>query len=358
MSGQTGRSMRMAFSKFGTNSWGVAASVTYGNYFESDGGLQYKPGQVTDNAFGQPFLGPADPGLVEAPTISLVGRDRYEDYQYILEALVMGSPSAPTISNSAIVVSTILTTSWLHQFDLADSIDGLGATFAIDKVQYVDELTSAKISGFELTQGSLGEMDMTYKVVGSKPTNASAINTNSTVAGAAFPALSGRIVQQQGVFRMNVASATALGAGNAVQAESIKFTFDRPQDAPHVYGQDYVAEPADNGWPTAMIEVTYPRMNTVSANSLYAGLRSSTAFKADWTFSGAFINSVDQYKKLYQFPCLQLLQDGFLANTVGANQVKPVAKFAARLAPTSPAGMAFVRPFRMSRVMTNSNVAF
>lgn len=354
MSGQTGRSMRMAFAKFGTNSWGVAASVTNGVYFESDAGMQFKPGQVTDNAFGQAFLGPADPGLITAPTLKLVGRDRYEDYQYILEALAMGSPTAPAIATSA----AGQTTSWTHQFDLADNIDGLGATFAIDKVQYVDELTSAKINGFELTQGSAGEMNQTFSVIGSKPTNISSVNVTATVAGATYPALSGRIVQQQGVFRMNVASTGALGASHVIQAESIKLTFDRPQDAPHVYGQDYIAEPADNGWPTVMVEITYPRMNTASANSLYAGLRSSTNFKADWTFLGSYINSTDQYKKLYQFPNLQLLEDGFLAQTAGANQVKPVAKFAARLAATSPTGMGFVRPFRLTRVMTNSVAAF
>ena len=69
MSGVTGRSMKFAFAKFGANSWGVAASVTKGIYFESDGGMQYQPAMVTDNAFSQPFLGPADPGLVEAPKL-------------------------------------------------------------------------------------------------------------------------------------------------------------------------------------------------------------------------------------------------------------------------------------------------
>lgn len=354
MSGQTGRSMKMAFAKLGTNSWGVPASVTNGVYFESDAGMQFKPGQITDNAFGQAFLGPSDSGLVEAPTISFVGRDRYEDFQFILEALSMGSPSAVTLSASAVGQVT----SWTHQYDLADAIDGLGATFAFDKVLYVDELTSAKISGFEETQGSQGEMNMTFKVIGSKPTNISSVNVTATVAGASFPSLSNRIMQQQGVFRMNLASAGGLSSGNAVQAESIKLTFDRTQDAPHVYGQDYIAEPADNGWPTVMVEVTYPRMNTVSANSLYAGLRAAAAFKADWTFTGPLINSTDAYSKKYQFPCLQLATDGFVATAAGANQVKPQAKFTAYLAPTSPTGMAFVRPFRMTRIMTNSNVAF
>lgn len=354
MSGQTGRSMRLAFAKFGTNSWGVAASVTKGAYFEGDAGLQLKPAMITDNAFNQPFVGPADPGLIEAPTLSLVGRDRYDDYQYVLEGLAMGSPTAVVIATS----TSGQTTSWSHQFDLADSIDGLGATFAIDKNQYVDELTNAKIHGFTLTQDSNGAMSQTFTVTGSRPTNISSVNVNSTLAAATFPALTNRVVQQQGTFRLNNNSAGALGATDAIKAESIKLTFTRPQDAPHIYGQDFVDEPADNGWPEVMVEVTYPRMNTVSANSLYAGVRSATAFKADWTFLGAFINSTDQYKKLYQFPYLQLMADGFTANTAGPNQVKPVAKFAARMATTSPTGMAFVRPFRLTRVMTQSVVAF
>lgn len=354
MSGQTGRSFKMAFEKVATNSWGVAASVTKGVYFESDAGMQFKPAQITDNAFGQAYLGQADPGLVEAPALSMVGRDRYDDYQYVLEALAMGSPSAVTMATSA----SGQTTSWTHQMDLADAIDGLAATFAIDKVLYVDELTSAKIHGFEFTQVDNGAMNMTYRVLGSKPTNISSINTNSTVAGATFPALGNRIMQQQGVFRLNAFSAGSLVATDAIRAESIKLTFTRAQDGPHIYGQDYIEEPADNGFPEATIEITFPRMNTVSANSLYAGLRSSTAFKADWTFQGAYINSTDRYKKLYQFPYLQLMDDGFLAATNGAQQVKPVAKFALRLAPSSPNGMPFIRPIRLTRVMTNSVVAF
>src|SRR5690349_12613821 len=113
MSGQTGRSFKMAFAKFATNSWGVAASVTKGIYFESDASMQFKPAQVTDNAFGQNYLGPADPGLVEAPALKLKGRDRYDDNQYILEALAMGSPAAAAISTSA----AGQTTSWSHQFE-------------------------------------------------------------------------------------------------------------------------------------------------------------------------------------------------------------------------------------------------
>ena len=78
--------------------------------------------------------------------------------------------------------------------------------------------------------------------------------------------------------------------------------------------------------------------------------------KADWTFSGAFINSTDRYTEMYQFPYLEL-QD-FKTPLEGANQVKPVAKFMAKLAPTSPSGMAFINPFRWTGIVINSTVAF
>lgn len=356
MSGQTGRTMKMGFAKFGLNSWGVAASVTKGVYFEGDAGLQLKIAQITDNALGQSDLGPASPGLVEAPDLTLKGRDRYEDNTYILDALAMGSPAAVTISTSV----SGQTTSWLHIMDLAPSIDGLGATFAIDKNLYIDELTSAKIYGFEEANDSNGSMDVSYKVLGSKPTPLSSINVTATLAGATFAALTNRIVQQQGVFRMNAQSGGSLVAADAIKAESIKFTFERPQDAPHVFGQNYVVEPADNGWPTYMIEVRFPRMNTVSANSLYNGLVAGSAWKADWTFtSGTYINSTDAWMKQYQFPHIELVEDGFSAPTNGAEQVKPVAKFACRLPAAAPTGMAGVtRPFRLTRIMQNSVAAF
>ncbi len=356
MSGQTGRAFKMAFSKFGTNSWGVAASVTKGVYFESDGGMQYKAAQVVDNAFGQTFTAGASPGLVEAPALTFTGRSRYADHCYIWDALAMGSPATVAISTSV----SGQTTSWLHVFDLADAIDGLGVTLAIDKNLYVDELTNAKVHGWDESNADNGAMDVSYKVLGSKTTPISSVNINSTVAGANYPALQNRIVQQQGVFRMNLQSGGALGSTDTQRVETVKFSWQRPQDAPHVFGQDYVDEPADNGFPEFMLEVTYPRMNTVSANSLYQSLIAGTAWKADWTFtSGTFINSTDAYTKKYQFPYIDLAEDGFLAATDGAQQVKPVAKFNCRLPSAAPTGMTGVtRPFRLTRIMQNSVHAF
>ena len=348
MGGVTGRITKMAFAKFATNSWGAAASVTKGVYFESDGGLKYAPAIVDDETFGQVFKQVSDRGDIAPVEVDWTQPARYNDWSYVLEALAMGSPATVAISTSV----TGQTTSWLHVFDLADVIDGLGATFAFDKSLYVDEVTSAKISGWSLEVGEGGVFKQAFHVLGSAPTNVSATNINSTVAGASYPALGNRIFRRQATFRMNLQSAGGLAAGDAVQYETIKLDFRRPQDFAHVGGSDSIIEPADTGTPVFTMEIGYPRMTTVSANSLYAGLRDSTVFKADLTCLGSYINSTDQYKVLYQAPHVQLRD--FEAPVVGLNQVKPKAIFDLRLATSSPTGMAFVRPFRLTRIMTNS----
>lgn len=354
MAGVTGRESRIAFAKFATNSWGVAASVTKGIYFESDGGLTYSPIRVNDEAFGQSFLGRGDFGDVTAQDVTFTGRARYADHGYILEALAMGSPAAVTISTSA----AGQTTSWQHILNLAPSIDGLGATFAMDKVLFVDELTSAKIYGFSEAVGDAGVMNTSFRVMGSKMTNISSINTRSTVNGANYPSLDNRVFRKNLTWRMNPQSGSALAAGDEVKVESWSFEFERPQDAPFVSGQDYIFEPGDNGFPIVRVSVTYPRMSTVSANSLYQALRDDAVFKADATFAGAFINSTDRYTKRYEFPALEFDDNGWSAPLSGATQVKPTAQFIAKLAASSPSGMAFVNPFRLTRITTQSIVAF
>lgn len=355
MAGTTGREMKgFAFAKFGTNSWGVAASVTKGTRFTSDGGLKYQPTFVEDRSFGETFLGASSQGDVVAPDLSLGGQARYEDFNYCLEALAMGSPATVALATSA----SGQVTSWRHVIDMAAAIDGLGATFAIDRKLYVEELTSAKIYGFGETLGDGGILEQTFKVLGSKPTNISSVNTNSTVYSATYPALGGKIFRNQGVVRLNAQSAGALSSTDAIQIVGFELTFERPQDRANVYGQDYIIEPADNEFPTVSARITFPRMNTVSANSLYAQLRTAgSAYKMDCTYSGAFINSTDQYSKLYQFPYVEL-QD-FATPTAGAAQVQPTAMLVCKQAASAPTGMSGVtKPFRLTKIMVNSVHAF
>jgi len=353
MAGVTGREVKAAFAKFGTNSWGVAAAVTKGLYLETTGGLKLQPARVNDESFGQPFLGRGDYGDVTAPDLTWAMRSRYDDHTFILDALAMGSPAAATLSNSA----AGQTPSYSHVIDLATSTDGLGLTWAIDKVTFVDELTSAKVFGFGEAVGDGGVMDKSYRLLGSKPTNISSTNGRSVVHSASFVSLGNRVFRNHGTFRMNAQTAGALGASDAIKIETCDITFERPQDGPHVFGQDYIHEPADNGHPVCQVKIKYPRMTTISATSLYTVLRTNGVFKADLTFLGAFINSTDKYSRLYQFPHLELDDtNGFAVE--GAQQVKPEATFTAKLATTSPTGIPIVNPFRLTLINTHVDAAF
>jgi hypothetical protein len=348
----TGRQAKVAFGKFTTNSWGVAVAVSRGHYFNSTAGLRATPARVNDEAFGQAFLGRGDLGDHAALDLQWVGRSRYDDWSYQLDALAMGSPGAATISDS----TSGQTTSYTHQLDLAVNNNGLGVTIAVDKSRFVHEIPSAKVIGFSEAVGDGGVIDKTFRFIGNKATNISSTNINSTVAGASFPALSNRVFRNQGIFRMNVQGGSGLAAGDAVKAETIELTFERPQDAPFVFGQDYVHTPDDNGWPVIRLAVTYPRMTQTSADSLEAAMRTNPVYKADLTYTGANINSIDTYKKLYQFPALEL--DEIVHDVEGPNQVKPRAVFSAKLAASSPTGMAFVNPMRLTYTNTNSLGAF
>jgi hypothetical protein len=353
----------MAFAKFGVNSWGIGASVVAGVYFESDDEIGFAVHVSGEEAFVSAFNEELLLGPIIPPTPQWQQQARYDDYSDILQALAMGSPVAPTISTS--VAGQV--TAWRHVFDLADVIDGLGVTLAIDKVQYVEELTSAKIHGFTLQNGAGGIMRMGYKVVGSRATIISSINGAATVAAAYFPPLGNRVFKAQGVFRMNAQSAGALGVADIIKVEDWAFEFNRPQDIDYIqHGpqatprdttmSEYIDEPSDGEHPEIQLTLTYPRMNSVSANGLAAALRDQDVLKADMTFTGAFINSTDRYQQLYQWPHLRV--ERFRAVSVGARQVKPQVTFRALQALTSPTGMPVVRPFRMTRTQTRAVVAF
>jgi hypothetical protein len=348
----TGREANVAFAKFATNSWGVAASVTKGLHLESDAGLTPQPQYVESETFNQGFLRGAQVGDFTAPDLTITQQARYEDHAYILESLFMGSPVAPT------VVSSTGGNAYQHILDLSPKVDGLGITLAFRRGDfYTEELTSAKVYGLSETFGNGGVVSQSFRLMGSKPTNQSSINTNSTVGGASYPDFGNRIFRKHGTFRMNLASGGSLTAADAIALESFAPEFSRPQDAPFVTGQDFVYEPGDNGFPELSVRVTFPRMTTVTANSMYRFLTAGTALKADMTYTGANVNSVTTYSKTYQMPNVELQE--WSAPLTGANQVKPVATLRLKEAAAAPTGMTGVtRPVRITRIMANSAAAF
>ncbi len=352
----TGRTVKMAFAKYATGSWGVPASVTKGVYFASDAGMVMTPDIIEDRSFGQVYIGQTDRGNTQVVEPHFAGQARYDDNNYILEALAMGSPNAVTISTS--VAGQV--TSWKHIIDLADTIDGLGVTVASDLGYYTKEIPSAKVCGItEDISANAAVQTTTYVLLGCDATVTSSVNINSTVAGATFPGFTNRIQKKQGTLRVNLQSAGSLTATDALaNVDAINGNFMRAFDRSWSLGSPLVVEPAENDFPAFGFQITFNRMTTLSANSLRTALPLATVFKGDWTMAGTYINSTDQFSKKYEYPHLEVVD--FVDTVAGPDQVKPQVTFRINKPASAPTGMSWAtnRPLRLTRIMTNSVVAF
>jgi hypothetical protein len=352
----TGRNSRAGFAIYGTNSWGVAASVTRALHVTGDSGLTLQPQFNENETLNQGFYREAAVGDITAPDLTLQMEARYEDFAYMLEACAMGSPHAPTI------VSSTGGNAYQHIIDLAPSVGGRGITFAVEYggatfSPMIQELTSAKVYGFSETVGNGGFIQQSFRVLGSKPTITSSVNFNSTLASMSVPGFGTRVSRRQGVLRLNAQAGGSLTATDRVDNETFDFEFSRVNDAPYVYGQDFIVEPLDAGFPTIRAVAQFPRMTTAAANSMYRQLQAGGAWKGDLTYTGALINSSTYYSRTIQMPYMEV--QGLTLNLAGAQQVKPSVTFVLKEVASAPTGMSGVtRPFRVIRTMANSLQAF
>ena len=351
----TGREATMAFGVLGTNSWGVPTSVTRRVYFESDAGLTSQPAYVDDASFGQAFLGAADVGDFAPVEATLSGQAYYDHADYILEAMAMGSPNAVTVVSSVAANSLV---AYQHILDLAPNTNGRGITLATDKVQFVEEVTSAKVRGFALSVGTGGVMQKRISIIGGKSTMASAVNTRSAVSTSALaPSLVNRIFRDQGTWYLNAQAAGSLAAAD-VLADVMDATieFDRPLSPAMVFGSDYTIEPLDGGFPTSRVTMRMARATTVSTNSLYAAMQAGTVMKGRVTFTGGYINSTTQRQWSLEFPHAEV--QGHQFSVSGADQAQPDVTLVLKQATAAPTGFSHVRPFRLTRITSQSLVAF
>jgi len=355
MAGLNGRDVKVAFTRATT--WGTPASVTKQINLKSLDGFHAKPGMVVDESFQQAFLGQGEMGDYAPSTPELQMDLRYDGAGPLLVAAACGSAAAPAVVSSVAASSLV---AYSHVLTLATDLTKF-YTFAADfggsgsaGTSFVLELPSAKPKGFSIQVGDNGKMQLAVPLVASKAVYNSAINVNSTIGGAVADPLANRVFRKQGVFRMNFQGAGTLAAGDAQNVKEVIITASRPlADADQVFGQDYIIEPDDDGWAEFGVDLTFPRMTSANANSLVIGWPAGTALKADFTFTGNYINSQTQYGMLFQFPALQITE--WDAPLTGHAQVRPVAKCAARLATSSPSGMAWVQPLKVT--ITNMNSA-
>jgi hypothetical protein len=351
MAGVYGADMKAAYAR--SNTWGTPASVTKQTNLISTEGLDSGPGLVDDEGFNQTFLGEAEVGDFAAIAADLQMQARYEGATAVWIAGAMGS-AAPTLvssqaANSLVAMSHVITLANkpTHFFTLATDFGSPS--------QYAQEVRTFKVRGFSLRVGDNGRMMVTFPIVADKTSYDSTVNTNSTVGGATAEGLGNRLFRKDATFRMNVQSGGSLVAADALTlARELTFGMNTPLTTDDlVFGQNYIIEPEpDAGYPDFPVEVTFARMNTVTANSMVKGFAAGTAFKADLTYTGPYINSTTQRSAKFEWPALQVYSAR--ASITGHNQVRPVITFRAKQATTAPANMTTTGPLRVTIINANS----
>ena len=346
MPGVTGADVKAAYAV--SNTWGTPASVTAQVLLRSTDGMDGMPALVDDDAFTQSFIGEGEAGDFPALTPELGMQLRYEGAAPKFIAYAMGSAAAP----SSVSAGANSIPAYSHLLTMAASLTKF-VTLAIDESQYVLEIPTLKIRGFSLKVGENGRMMISFPTVGAKPNYASAVNTNSTVGGAAAPSLLNRAYRRQGVFRMNLQSAGSLTASDAnAFVTDLTVGIQTPLTTDdYVFGQDFIIEPDFNGFAEFPLDITFARMNTSTANSLVVAAQTAKVFKADLTFTGAYINSTTPRTITFEWPALQVVD--FKAPLTGHDVVRPVLSFRAKQASAAPTGMAFTTP-RVTVVNCNS----
>jgi hypothetical protein len=172
------------------------------------------------------------------------------------------------------------------------------------------------------------------------------------VRASAAEALSNRVFRKQGTFRMNLQSGASLVAANAIDVRAVNVTYQRPLAEDHIFGQDYVIEPDDDGWTEATAELVFPRMNTANSNSLVVMFPAGTHLKADFVFLGNYINSTTRYTFGMYFPSMQITD--WAAPVTGHNLVRPTATVALRKASANPVNFGDSKPIGLEIINMNS----
>lgn len=205
-------------------------------------------------------------------------------------------------------------------FSLAESLEGLFATFAINNNINVDEYTSLKLTGFTL-RGEVGRpVEIAFHSIADDRETDSGVNTSGTFANVTFFETSNRVLYSQGVIRMNDSSGNALSEGDRVYPGAFELVFRRDMSGAFgVSSADRIDEPTNNGRPEIRLRLQFPRY---TASTYFSDWDANTAKKLDMTFEGAVIDT--GYKRTFklQLPNLRYrdvelpLEQGVLGHRV------------------------------------------
>lgn len=227
---------------------------------------------------------------------------------------------------------------YVGSIKLRDSLEGYFFTLAIDKQVAIHEWDSVKMNSFTIS-GNAGErVQLSFDVIARKWNNSSAVNT--TLASATEPTPRKYVMFEDGQFRINTQSGSALDGDNQVYPSAFTITVNNSMDPTFTSQNDpYVDEPVSNDLGEVTGTLTIPKYTTKSyENAFVAG----TKMKMDIRF----ISSVQvvtpgggayYYEHNLYFPQIQITNSP--TALTGPERITNDIEFTATRADTAPDGM-------------------
>ncbi|GAB4486017.1 MAG: hypothetical protein OHK006_13200 [Thermodesulfovibrionales bacterium] len=279
MASATGSEIKAAVKK--ASAWGTAVAVGANN------GLLIRPSNIKkdrpseiDDSLGLYFPKDSDIGEIKAEG-SVEAWLRYDSLDLMI-ALAMGATGGAPTQQGA-------TPAYAQKFTLANTLDGLFATFCINNQINIDECPSLKVTGFTI-KGEVGKaLSITFDVVAIDKITGSVTNTLVTFANVTYFETANRVLYSQGVIRMNAQSGGALGSGDTIYPRSFELSFKRKMSG--VYGAgsfDKIDEPTNDGLPEVKLKLEFPRYTSAG---YFTDWDANAAKKLDMTFTGGLIAS-------------------------------------------------------------------
>ncbi len=267
---------------------------------------------------------------------------RYEGLDLAL-ALCMGATGGAPAQQGA-------TAAYAQTFTIADIIDGLFGTLAVNKVVNVFEYPSVKVEGFTIKGEMGGPVSVDFDVAADDEVEDSATNSLASFANVTYRDMSNVVLMSQGVFRINDQAAAALGPGDVINVSAFELAFRRKNDRVFVTGGgNRISEPLREEEPEITLKLTFPRYTSTA----YIGdLGADTRKKMDITFTGRAIEGAYNYQFRFQLPHLAILNADAATEK---EQIKHPLELAAMAAASAPAGMTGItKPFQLDIVNKQS----
>lgn len=329
----TGIQQLLAIKKASTWNTAVAPGANDGILFLS-GQAKRDASVEVDQSRGYAFSKDGTPGPITSGgtyTFNL----RYAGME-LLAAMLMGTAGAPVIQGAG--------PAYLHTLKWNVDPYGLMITVAKSMVTYIEELTSAKVTGITIT-GEVGAkpLQMSLELVGINKEVNSLVNTLATFANVTIPtgASANPVMFSHLQFRMNDQGGAALGSGDIINPAKFTLTIKRQLKGEFTgqyrtsgtNPQDLIDEPSNAGFPDLKLSLEFPKHTGIT---YLTALGSDTRKKCDIIATGALINATYYYKHQWQFPHLQMIN----ANPTDDNgRIKEPLEFHIHGATTAPTGM-------------------